>query len=51
MIVACTGHVEEEYIAKAWSNNMDEVIAKPVSSAQIETVLEELIEFDIQIGS
>jgi len=30
---------------------MDEVIAKPVSSAQIEIVLEELIEFDIQIGS
>lgn len=47
MIVACTGHVEEEYIAKAWSKDMDEVIAKPVSSAQIEMVLEELIEFDV----
>lgn len=47
MIVACTGHVEQEYVAKAWSHKMDEVIPKPVSSANIEIVLEELIEFNI----
>ena len=29
-IVACTGHTEELYIRKAWQNNIDEVIAKPV---------------------
>ena len=50
-IVACTGHVEEEYVAKAWSYKMDEVIPKPVSSALIEIVLEELIDFDVQTGS
>ena len=31
MIVACTGHTEEEYIKKAWAHQMDEVVAKPVS--------------------
>ena len=31
MIVACTGHTEEEYIKKAWDSQMDEVVAKPVS--------------------
>jgi len=26
MIVACTGHTEEEYIQKAWNFKIDEVI-------------------------
>ena len=26
MIVACTGHTEEEYIQKAWKYKIDEVI-------------------------
>ena len=30
MIVACTGHVEEEFIKKAWISEIDEVIPKPV---------------------
>jgi len=29
MIVACTGHTEEEYVKKAWRYSMDEVIPKP----------------------
>ena len=31
MIVACTGHVEEAYIKKAWQNEIDEVVPKPVN--------------------
>jgi len=32
MIVACTGHVEEQYILKAWTHEIDEVIPKPVKA-------------------
>lgn len=31
MIVACTGHIEEEYIKQAWLYEIDEVVPKPVS--------------------
>ena len=31
MIVACTGHNEEEYTQKAWRHEMDEVVAKPLN--------------------
>ena len=31
MIVACTGHVEEEFIKKAWTFEIDELIAKPIN--------------------
>ena len=48
MIVACTGHVEEEYISKAWAHQMDEVIAKPISVEGLEELLEEIVDFDIE---
>ena len=32
MIVACTGHVEEQFILKAWTHEIDEVIPKPVKA-------------------
>ena len=31
MIIACTGHTEEEFIQKAWRHEMDEVVAKPIN--------------------
>ncbi len=31
MIIACTGHTEEEYIQMAWSHFMDEVLPKPTN--------------------
>jgi CheY-like chemotaxis protein len=31
MIIACTGHTEQEYIKKAWIHQMDEVVPKPVN--------------------
>ena len=30
MVVACTGHTEEEYVQKAWRHQMDEILPKPV---------------------
>ena len=52
MIVACTGHVEDEYIRKAWAHQMDEVIAKPISVERVEELLEEMVDFDfVQGGS
>ena len=30
-IVACTGHVEEDYIKRAWSHNIDEILPKPIN--------------------
>ena len=29
MIIACTGHTEDEYIQKAWQHKMDEFVMKP----------------------
>ena len=38
-IVACTGHTEEEYVQKAWDNNMDELIPKPCRIEELVEVL------------
>ena len=32
MIVACTGHVEEEFIEKAWQHDIDEIMPKPINN-------------------
>ena len=39
MIVACTGHTEEEYIQKAWRYEMDEVVPKPSNINVIREIL------------
>ena len=44
MIVAVTGHYENEYIKKAWSHQMDELIPKPVNIEVIKEILEEMTE-------
>ena len=31
LVVACTGHTEEEYIQKAWTHQIDEIIQKPTN--------------------
>ena len=41
MIIACTGHTEQEYILKAWSHQMDEVVPKPAHTDVIKSILEE----------
>ena len=43
MIVACTGHTEEEYIKKAFMHQMDEIIPKPTNVMIVKEILKELI--------
>ena len=43
MIVACTGHTEEEYIQKAWTYKFDEVIQKPTNIEVLKELLKEII--------
>ena len=42
-IVACTGHIEEEFIKKAWLHGIDEVVPKPVKIEVIAQILKESI--------
>lgn len=43
MIVACTGHTEEEYIKKAFICQMDEIIPKPTNILVVKEILKEII--------
>lgn len=46
MIVACTGHLEEEFETKAWLHQMDEILPKPVNCATIKELLDRHIEIE-----
>ena len=43
-IVALTGHTEKEYIQKAWTYQMDEVVPKPSKMEVIKEILKESID-------
>jgi CheY-like chemotaxis protein len=43
IIVACTGHTEEEYILKAWRHEIDEVLPKPIKSEGLKIIISESI--------
>ncbi len=43
MIVACTGHVQEDFIKKAWTHEMDEVMPKPVNIEILKDIFKEVI--------
>ena len=43
LIIACTGHIENEYLLKAWRSKIDEVIPKPASEAVIKSILSEVV--------
>ena len=43
MVVAITGHVEEEYIKRAWSCEIDEVIPKPINAASLKEVFKQML--------
>ncbi len=32
IIMACTGHTEDEYINKAWRHEIDELLPKPIKT-------------------
>ena len=43
MIIACTGHVQDEFIQKAWRYEMDEVVPKPTDIEVIKSILNDII--------
>lgn len=45
LIVACTGHAEEEFIRKAWTSYIDEVVPKPIDAVVLKTIIQEIIQF------
>ena len=47
VIIACTGHTEEEFIQKAWRHNMDEVVGKPTNFDTLKEIMEEIIDSSI----
>ena len=43
LIVACTGHVEEDFIKKAWHHGIDELLAKPISIDILSEIFKDII--------
>lgn len=43
IIVACTGHTEDEYIAQAWRSEIDELVPKPIKSKILKLILDEIV--------
>ena len=50
-IVACTGHVEYDYIKQAWHSHMDEVAPKPIDLTLLKAIIEENIKIEWWLGS
>lgn len=44
LMIACTGHTEEDFIERAWTCEFDEVIQKPISLDILKLVLQEIID-------
>ena len=44
MIVACSGHTEDEYIQKAWRHHIDELLPKPANVKILKEILNEIID-------
>ena len=40
-IIAITGHVEPKFIEKAWHNQIDEFVAKPVKEDLLKKIIDE----------
>ena len=43
MIIACTGHIEEEFIKKAWLSEIDEVLPKPVKLEILKEIFSDIL--------
>ena len=43
MIIACTGHIEEEFIKKAWDNEIDEILPKPVNMDILKEIFTDML--------
>ena len=43
VIVACTGHTEQEFIEKAWRSEFNEILSKPINLQVAKEILEETL--------
>ena len=43
MIVACSGHSEQEFVQRAWASEIDEVITKPTSVENLKEIFKDLL--------
>ena len=43
LIVMCTGHVENEFIQRAWTCKIDEVLPKPVDVECLRSIVEGIV--------
>ncbi len=43
MIIATTGHTEDEYIKKCWVHQIDEVLSKPINVEIIKQIMKDII--------
>jgi CheY-like chemotaxis protein len=41
VIIACTGHIEQKYIEKAWQHEINEVISKPLNINVVQEIIKE----------
>ena len=48
LIIACTGHTEQEYIKKAWCHQMDEIVPKPAQTDLMKNILLEVIDYKLE---
>ena len=46
LIIACTGHTEEEFVKKAWRHGIDELLAKPIDSEILSQIFDEFLIFE-----
>ena len=44
MIIACTGHTEQDFIIKAWRHGFDELIPKPCNFEVFKQIINEIVE-------
>lgn len=46
IIVAITGHTEDQFISKAWRHQIDEVVAKPTDFEILKEIMNDAIEIE-----
>ena len=46
LIVACTGHTEDEFVQKAWKHEIDELLPKPIKSEILSQIFKEFLVFE-----
>ena len=44
LIIACTGHMEEDFIKKAWLHDIDEILPKPVNVDILAEIIKEILD-------